>query len=222
MIIILPIGKFNVDNLIRFTITLFVNFMVLLSKDQIVEGSDASPAQFPSQVSLRFGTLGHYCGGSLLTLNDVLTAAHCASYGIRMMRRYVVVVAGEVKSEKKNSLSRQESTVKSVAVHPLYDCKSFKNDIAIIKSNDQFNETSYVKPLPRISSKPEIGQECYVVGWGSADPTLMGEIAETLQYTLVGIKHGFACDSFDKKQPYFVEEMICAEALTKRGVCMVT
>lgn len=40
----------------------------------------------------------------------------------------------------------------------------------LFQSNDQFNETSYVKPLPRISSKPEIGQECYVVGWGSADP----------------------------------------------------
>lgn len=45
---------------------------------QIVGGSAASAGQFPYIVSiLRSGN--HYCGGSLVNGNTVITAAHCAT-----------------------------------------------------------------------------------------------------------------------------------------------
>ena len=43
---------------------------------RIVGGSDASQGEFPWMVSItRRG--GHFCGGTLITKNHVLTAGHC-------------------------------------------------------------------------------------------------------------------------------------------------
>lgn len=54
---------------------------------QIVGGSAATAGQFPYIVSVQVSG-SHYCGGSLLNANTVITAAHCAtrsasSYTIR-------------------------------------------------------------------------------------------------------------------------------------------
>jgi trypsin len=47
------------------------------SQEDIVGGSAASAGEFPFIVSLqRSGS--HFCGGTLLNANTVLTAAHCA------------------------------------------------------------------------------------------------------------------------------------------------
>jgi trypsin len=43
----------------------------------IVGGVAASQGDFPFIVSLQSSTGSHFCGGSLLNANTVLTAAHC-------------------------------------------------------------------------------------------------------------------------------------------------
>ena len=43
---------------------------------RIVGGSQASPGQFPYQVSLRSSTNSHFCGGSIINARYILTAAH--------------------------------------------------------------------------------------------------------------------------------------------------
>lgn len=46
-------------------------------EDPIVGGTTASAGDFPFIVSIQQGG-SHFCGGSLLNANTVLTAAHCA------------------------------------------------------------------------------------------------------------------------------------------------
>ncbi|KAF5305820.1 hypothetical protein FQR65_LT07559 [Abscondita terminalis] len=44
---------------------------------KVIGGSDASPGEFPYQVSLQKQRTDHFCGGSVIDPNWILTAAHC-------------------------------------------------------------------------------------------------------------------------------------------------
>jgi trypsin len=48
------------------------------SSVQIVGGTAAALGEFPFIVSVQTSSGSHFCGGTLLNANTVLTAAHCA------------------------------------------------------------------------------------------------------------------------------------------------
>lgn len=47
-----------------------------ITPEKVLGGSDAQDGQFPYQVSLRIGG-SHVCGGTIISDNFILTAAHC-------------------------------------------------------------------------------------------------------------------------------------------------
>ena len=44
---------------------------------KIIGGNDAYDGQFPFQVTLKRSSGSHYCGGSIISSDKVMCAAHC-------------------------------------------------------------------------------------------------------------------------------------------------
>ncbi|CAK9805102.1 TRYP7 [Anthophora plagiata] len=136
---------------------------------RIVNGVNVNPGEIPYQVSLQ--TRGsHFCGGSVLNANYILTAAHCV---VNQNVNTIVVVAGTVNLQSR-TLVRQ--AVK-IIVHEKYNPpNNWINDIALIKVDKPLVLNSQISavPLPRLNENISAGSVAIVSGWGrlqSGGPT---------------------------------------------------
>lgn len=127
---------------------------------EIVGGVAANPGDFPFIVSLQRGG-SHFCGGTLLNANTVLTAAHCSTG----------VSAGSV-SVRAGSLNRSSGGtlvgVSAIRIHPSYSGSStLNNDVAIWKlsSNIPTSSTISYAMLAAAGSEPATGSVSTTAGW---------------------------------------------------------
>ncbi|XP_033959370.1 trypsin-1-like [Pseudochaenichthys georgianus] len=126
-------------------------------EDKIVGGKECTPHSQPHQVSLNSGY--HFCGGSLVNENWVVSAAHCYKSRVEVLlgEHNLIVTEG---NEQFISSSR-------VIRHPNYNSYYIDNDIMLIKLSTPATLNRYVKPvaLPRGCASADTW--CTVSGWGS-------------------------------------------------------
>jgi len=126
---------------------------------RIINGFDAPINRYPYTVSLQ-DEGGHYCGGSVIAPDLVLSAAHCPSY----LYSDVVVNPHNVDDPREGT---ETFGIVTYAIHPLYmtlSRNSPDHDIRIIKL-DGFTS----QPIVRLNTDnmlPESGSELQVMGWG--------------------------------------------------------
>ena len=146
--------------------------------------------EYPSIVSIKIYRSSHFCGGTLVNRNTILTAAHCVynfkHYSSSMLQQYgIVAVMGE---HELNRASGKERVVPitQIIIPAAYNSPSAfvrGNDIALLKLARNVVEEDHVKmvQVPRQGMEPSSpGQQCTVVGWGSMDPR-GGSVAHVLQ-----------------------------------------
>ncbi|XP_060092916.1 trypsin I-P38-like [Heteronotia binoei] len=125
--------------------------------DKIVGGYTCQKHSVPYQVSLNSGY--HFCGGSLINSQWVVSAAHC--YKSRIQVRL-----GE-HSLSINDGSEQYINSANVIRHPSYNSRTLDNDIMLIKLSTPATLNSRVSAITLPSSCVTTGTQCLISGWGS-------------------------------------------------------
>ncbi|XP_064469832.1 trypsin-1-like [Ornithodoros turicata] len=160
---------------------------------RIVGGRNASPGEFPWQVSIQMKNDGfHFCGGSIIAPDVVVTAAHC-------MQRQAV--------------SFHYFNVAQVKVHESYE--PVANDIALIKLTEPFDlaaSNGFIGSVCLPTKNYEIRGNVDVTGWGSIYPE--GDASPVLLDVTVPVLPDLMC-SMGTFGSYEKESMICAGVPTR-------
>merc|ERR1712088_54732 len=133
-------------------------------KDRIVGGSEATPHSYPWMAAL-FVDDTWFCGGTLISDEWVLTAAHCAKDATEML-----VMLGAHNVREASEEGRLEITTTDFFTHPGWSQISIHNDLALVHLPEPVNFTDIIRPvcLPHHSEAGEAFAHltAWASGWG--------------------------------------------------------
>ncbi|XP_012497006.1 PREDICTED: chymotrypsinogen B [Propithecus coquereli] len=177
---------------------------VLTGLARIVNGEDAVPGSWPWQVSLQDNTGFHFCGGSLISEDWVVTAAHCG------VTTSDLVVAGEFdqSSDKENV---QVLKIAQVFKNPKFSLLTVTNDITLLKlaTPATFSETVSAVCLPSANDDFPAGSLCVTTGWGKTKYTSNQTSSKLQQAALPVVSTANCKKTWGSK---ITDTMICAGA----------
>ncbi|KAG8227077.1 hypothetical protein J437_LFUL007414 [Ladona fulva] len=177
--------------------------------------------RFPYQVSITLDG-EHYCGGSIVDENTVVTSVHCITAPPSFYLQPVYELIGFSLSKpvtldvsrlgvEVGSKNRGEGATHAVIhaeYHENYNPITKDWDIAAIKVKDAFKFTAKVSPL-LLAEDDDIkdGANAVVSGWGVQSKEDNPE-KKTLKYANLPVRGGKYCDEFLKGKR--TERMMCA------------
>uniref|UniRef100_A0A671XJ82 Zgc:100868 n=1 Tax=Sparus aurata TaxID=8175 RepID=A0A671XJ82_SPAAU len=174
---------------------------------RILGGSQVAPAgAWPWQVSLQTGG-SHFCGGSLINNQWVLSAAH------------FVDIATPV--ELSQSLGRQSQeglnpnavsrTVAQIINHPNYNPSTFDNDISLLRLSSTVEFNNFIRPVCLAASDSTFfnGTDSWVTGWGTIGSGVPLPSPQNLMEVEVPVVGNRQCNC-DYGVGRITDNMICA------------
>uniref|UniRef100_A0A8C8UBP2 Trypsin 5 n=1 Tax=Peromyscus maniculatus bairdii TaxID=230844 RepID=A0A8C8UBP2_PERMB len=125
--------------------------------DKIVGGYTCQENSVPYQVSLNSGY--HFCGGSLINDQWVVSAAHCykSRIQVRLGEHNINVLEG----------NEQFVTAAKSIRHPKFNSKTLDNDIMLIKLASPVTLNARVATVALPTSCAPAGTQCLISGWGN-------------------------------------------------------
>uniref|UniRef100_G3U7D1 trypsin n=1 Tax=Loxodonta africana TaxID=9785 RepID=G3U7D1_LOXAF len=126
--------------------------------DKIFGGYTSLKNSLPYQVSLNNGN--HYCGGSLITDQWVVSSAHCYKIEVHLGEHNMAVLEG----------NEQFINETKIIPHPDYNSTTIDNDIMLIKLKSPATINSWVSTVSLPTSCVHDPTECLISGWGNILP----------------------------------------------------
>lgn len=176
---------------------------------QVVGGGEADPGEWPWMVALVLAPVedafdGHFCGGTLIAPEWILTAAHCVK---ELPTAYIDVVLGR---HDLHSDEGERIGIEQKIVHPNYNSYSLDSDLALLK----LKRPSSQQPIqiPSLLNKPQTissGMESMVTGWGNTSPEEMN-YPERLQEVALPIVERDICNAPEAYAGAITPNMLCA------------
>ncbi|XP_045139168.1 chymotrypsin BII-like [Portunus trituberculatus] len=175
---------------------------------RIVGGHEATPHSWPHQVALFIDNM-YFCGGSLISNEWVLTAAHCMDGA-----GFVEVVMG-AHNIRQNEASQVTLTSTNFFTHADWNYFSLKNDIALIKLPSAVSFNSYIQPVSLPSSDVSVGTIVTPTGWGRPSDS-SGGISDVLREVDVPIMSNSDCNAI---YGIVTPGNICIDSTGGMGTC---
>ena len=138
------------------------------------------------------------CGGTVLSSNFVLTAAHCVTDDLVAS---LVVCVGSLRPRLDDSVR-----VAAVALHPSFDAASLHMDLALLRLQTSLPGRVPVPTLPTAALSSYTGATALVMGWGATSEG--GPAAGSLRVANVTVRSD--CGGVPDK--YVSSTMVCASA----------
>ncbi|XP_026018390.1 serine protease 27-like [Astatotilapia calliptera] len=177
----------------------------VIKNPRIVGGEDAAPGSWPWQVSLsKDGSF--FCGGSLISNDWVLTAAHCITPA-DLHTTKVTLGHNTASGPNPNAVT---VTLENIICHPDYNALTYENDMCLLQLSTPVNFTDYIQPvcLAAAGSTFNNGTSSWVTGFGTLESG--GLTPEILQEVNVPIVGNNQCRCELQNFAAITDNMICA------------
>ncbi|XP_055621700.1 spaetzle-processing enzyme-like [Toxorhynchites rutilus septentrionalis] len=160
----------------------------------VYKGQAALEAEWPWHAAIfqkqRSGEQDYICGGTVISENFVLTAAHCTiSFRMTLSAEDFTVKLGLHNKSYPSEHTRSFEVVEIIR-HDAFNINNLQNDIALLRTEKDISYSDYIQPIclwpvEKSDLNSVIGSSGTVAGWGVGDGYKLVDILQQATLSVV-------------------------------------